>query len=363
MDGTNILYGDIDELKTVRDELKALEDVKKKVDDFTLATQRLEKDVRAEEKLMSDIIDSTVKKRREQVVENFDKEIKKAQDRLKKIRGNRDKVKNKRMNERIKLETDDFVQENKNLKEEIKTYYRQKRIPAVFNWDFLYGLVFFVDYADYIRIAVIALLSVFGIPSLVVNLLHIHVFFEVILFMLMAAVVPFLYVLLFRYARMDNRGIFIEKRELYYKIRKNKRQIKRITKSIHKDKDEESYDLGSYDDDIDDLEDSINDMVRKKNQVLSKFETITKPEIIDEITERETPHIEALKVKLNQAQLELKSYSDSQQKMSVQIASNYAAYIGNENMTLQKIDRLMDIMKDGRAKTIGDAVNIAKEVQ
>ena len=115
MEGQNILYGNVDDLMNVRGLVEARDKVRAEIDSLNNEKRRLEKDVVAEEKQMSINIESTVKKRREQVVSNFDKELDKSQDRLKKVRNDRGKEKNKKVAERIKEETADLVNENKNI--------------------------------------------------------------------------------------------------------------------------------------------------------------------------------------------------------------------------------------------------------
>lgn len=356
----NILYGERDELLAIREELKAYEGVNRKIDEYTIINAKLKKDIEAEEKLLNDTIDSTIRKRRDQVVSNFDKDLRNTQDKLKKVKGNREKAKAKGIQGRIKIETDDLVQENKNLKEEIRTYFKQKGIPGLFTKKLFYSLFFPNNIKDLIALLCLIMVFVIAIPVIAVKIVHWHIILEILLFICLAAIVPVIYYLLFRYIRITHKSEFMEKREQRIRIDKNNRQIKRIIKSIHKDKNEESYNLNSFDNEIDDLEDYINDIVRKKNQVLEKFETTTKLEITEEITEREQPKIEKLRKQLNETQIELKSYNESQQNMSLKISSNYAAYLGNEYMTVAKIDKLIRIMDDGNAKTIGDAINVMK---
>lgn len=356
----NVLYGDVNELIAIRDELKEFEKVKKKVGDLTLKSEKLKKDIDAEEKALRDTIDATVKKRREQVVENFDKDLKNNQDKLKKVKSSREKAKTKGMEGRIKEETAELVQENRNLREEIKTYNKQKGISSVFNSDFIYSLIFPGRISDLIKLLIAAVISVVAVPTIVTKLLSLHKALEIIIFILIAAVMPTIYVFAYRYAHIVHKYEFLEKKEQRIKLRKNMDKIERIKRNIHKDKDEARYNLETYDEEIQDLEDLINDIVQKKNQVLTKFESVTKPEIEEEIVEREQPKIDKVKVELTETQIELKSYNESQKNMSMKISSTYAAYMGNEYMTISKIDKLIAIISEGNAKTIGEAINAAK---
>ncbi len=364
MEGQNILYGNLDDLKSVKEEIKALEDVKAKVDDYTVKVQKLQKDAKAEEKLLADKIDSTVKKRRDAVASNYDKELKKDQDKLKSVRGNREKAKDQGIKARIALETAELVQENKNLKEEIKTNLKQKKVSGLFKSEFLFGLYFPKGFKDIMTLFLLFLIFVVAIPAAIIYFAPLEpLALKIAVAVLAGVIVPVLYVLGFLYARGNHKEDLEEKLQQRLNIKANKKEIKRIAKSVKKDKDEGRYNLGSFDEDIDKLEKSIEDIVAKKNAAMTEFESVTKLEITDEITERETPRIDDIKKKLNETQLQLNSLADSQKEMSMKVNSKYSAYFGNEYMTSAKIEKLISIMKDGTAKTIGDAINIAKEMQ
>ncbi len=358
----NILYGDIKDLKNIKDEIQALEEVKDKVDKLNVSVQKLQKEVKSEEKLLADKIESTIKKRRDEVSSNYDKELKKEQDRLKKIKDDRSKAKEKGVKARIALETAELVQENKNLKDEIKTNLKQRKVSGLFKSDFIFSLYFPKRFKDFLVLFLLFAIFVVGVPALIINFVEIHIALKILLAIVAGAIVPVIYILGFLYVK-GHKEELLDKLTQRLKLRENKKEIKRISKFVRKDKDEDGYDLGGFDDDIEELEKSIEDIVAKKNNAMNEFETVTKAEITDEITKRETPRIEDVKKKLNETQLQLKSYTETQKDMSMKVSSKYSAYLGNEYMTTAKIDKLIDIMKDGNAKTIGDAINIAKEMQ
>ena len=99
MEGQNILYGNVEDLRHVRGIVEARGKVRDEIIFLNSEKVRLEKDVKAEEKQLADNIDNTLRKRREQVVANFDKELQKSQERLKKVRNARGKEKDKKVAE------------------------------------------------------------------------------------------------------------------------------------------------------------------------------------------------------------------------------------------------------------------------
>ena len=360
MEGQNILYGNVEDLKQVSGLVEARGKVRDEIAFLNSEKQRLEKDMKAEEKQLADNIENTLRKRRDQVVANFDKELDKSQERLKKVRNARGKEKDKKVAERIKDETHDLVMENKNLHEEIRTFFKQKGIPTVCDSAALYTLYFPNSTKQFAILALIFFIGIVVFPSLVVTVIGGGVFVRILLYILMLAIFLGLYILGYNYTRVRNKEAFIDMRVKRNAIRKNVSKINRIKKSIKKDKDEDQYGLHEYDEDIEEIEDAINDIVHKKNEVLADFEKTTKNDICEEITKCDMPKIEEIKKKITETSLKLKELEQKQKDMSLNLSTNFGPYLGEENMTVERINMLAGLIENGQASNIGDAVNILK---
>ena len=362
MVGQNILYGTIEDLKNVRGMVEARTKVKDEIASLNMQKSNLEKDVKAEEKHLDENIDATVKKRRDQVVANFDKEIDNAQDRLKKVRSQRGKEKDKKVAARIKDETSDMVIENKNIHEEIRTYFKQKGMPVICDSEVFYTLYFPSTPKQFAMLALTFILGFIGFPWLVTTLMKGHWFVELLLVLVIIIALGALYMLGYNYTHVRHRDAFVEMKVKRSAINKNTAKINRTKKTIKKDKDEEQYGLQEYDEDIRELEELISEVVLKKNDALTEFEKTVKPDIVEEITNRDMPKIENIKKKISEVALKLKELEQKQKDMSINLSTNYGAYIGEENMTCERIDMLISLIDRGEADNIGSAVNILKNM-
>ncbi len=360
MEGQNILYGNVDDLKQIRGIVEARGKVRDEINFLNNEKVRLDKDIKAEEKLLADNIENTLRKRREQVVCNFDKELEKSQERLKKVRTARDKAKGEKIEERIKEETAELVTENKNIHEEIRTFFKQKGIPTICDSGILYTLYFPNTTKQLAIIALTFIVGLFVLPFLITSLFTSGVFFGILAYMLTMAAFIGLYILGYNYTRVRHKEAFIDMRVKRNAIRKNIGKINRIKKSIKRDKDEEQYGLHEYDEDIEEIEDDINDIVAKKNKVLADFEKTTKNDICEEITKRDMPKIDAIRKKASENSLKLKELEQKQKDMSINLSTNYGPYLGEENMTVERIDMLTSLIESEEASNIGDAVNLLK---
>ncbi len=360
MEGQNILYGNVEDLKQIRGIVEARGKVRDEIVFLNNEKIRLEKDIKAEEKQLADNIENTLRKRREQVVANFDKELEKSQERLKKVRNARGKAKDKKIEERIKDETAELVMENKNIHEEIRTFFKQKGVPTMCDSEIIYTL-YFPNSTKQLAIVVLTfIVGLFILPFLLTSLLTSGVFMGILVYMLTMVVFLGIYILGYNYTRVRNKETFIDMRVKRNAIRKNIGKINRIKRSIKKDKDEEQYGLHEYDEDIEEIEEDINDIVDKKNKVLADFEKTTKNDICEEITKRDMPKIDAIKKKSSENSLKLKELEQKQKDMSINLSTNYGPYLGEENMTVERIDMLAALIEKGEASNIGDAVNILK---
>ena len=363
MEGANILYGNTDDLRNVQEALMTQSSLRSQIQQENVKKQNLSKDIEAEEKLLKETIDATVKKRREQVTSNFDREMSKVQDRLKATRNERAKAKNKGVEARIKAETSEIIQENKNLKDEIRTIFRQKGVWKHFDNRLTYILYYPKTPKEKLIFLLLAVMGLIVIPTLAVWLTNAFWLLRVIEYIAIAAIFVCLYIVGYKYTRGKYKDAFTETKVQRITITKNESKVKRIIKSIKKDKDDERYGLESFDDEIRELEHQINDIVSRKNDAINDFERTTKADIEEEITARDIGKIEKLRKEQNEVSIRLKELEQQQKNVTIDISTNYTAYIGEENMNTDRLEKMMILLADGRAKTIGDAINILKNTQ
>lgn len=66
---------------------------------------------------------------------------------------------------------------------------------------------------------------------------------------------------------------------------------------------------------------------------------------------------------MSEINIRLKELEEKQKNLTLNISTNYTAYIGEENMNIDRIEKMILLLGEGKAKTIGDAVNILKSMQ
>ncbi|MDE6208841.1 MAG: hypothetical protein K2M73_04090 [Lachnospiraceae bacterium] len=361
MKAQNILYGDRDDLKELRMLLENQSNIANNLTVMNMEKQKLEKEALAEEKLMQDNIEFTVKKRREQIVSNFDNEISKSQDKLKKVRNERGKEKDKKIKKRIQEETKDLVQENRNIKEEYRTYMKQKGLSRWWDNKLIMSLFFPRTPTEMLILMAFLIAAVIGVPVMLCTLMgNTFWLIKTLVVLIYMALFVVIFAFVYRFARDDYKADFLEVRSKQAIIMKNNSRIAKIKRDIRHDKNEEGYELNKYDKEIKEIEDIIEDIVNRKNEALSEFEKSTRVDIQEEIYKRDIVSIEDKKNKTAELAVKIKDYEEQQKEVALNVSTNYTAYMGEENLSLDRIEKLIMIMDDGKAETIGDAINVLK---
>lgn len=353
----NILSGGINELEEIKSALINLNQVRDNIEGLNADKLRLEKEIDFDETLLLNTIDETISKRRQEVVSSFDKEIEKDQARLKKVRSDRDKKKAKKVNERIIEETKELNEENRNLKDEIGNILKQKGVSKIFNNKLIYSLYFPKGLIEKAILLLFFVLDLFAIPFLITKfLLDWHWFFEGIVYILIVAILTYFYYYGFSYFRTENKETYALVSVPRQKIAQNKKTIKSIIKDIKKDKNEEGYDLSTFDAQITEIEDSIKNVLEQKNKALQLFEKETKVKISEEIKAQNEPRIEALKKDLLEVIDKSKQLQEKQKEILIYNTSNYEAFIGKENMDIERIEKMQIILQEQNASNISEAI-------
>ena len=280
------------EARTALEELGVVKDREKqlKIDEIKVG-----KTLEVEKRTVEETINTTVRKRREAISSSYEAEMDKAEDKLKKARVKREKAKNQGMRERIAEETADLRDENRDVKEKIRTLFKQKHIPAYCNTSWYFALFFPRHFKEILMFLVTIFLCFLAIPygayMLIPKRQPLHL---VGIYFLAVLIFGGIYVLLMNRTKVRHMETLKEARVMRDHIRANRKKIHVITRTIQRDKNEKMYDLEKYDDEISRLEQEIQNIAAQKQEALNSFEQVTKTIISDEILSGAKPRIDEL---------------------------------------------------------------------
>jgi len=303
----------------------------------------------------------TVKKRREEMESSYDSEIGKLQEKLKKIRARREKAKNQGMKDRIKEETVELHEHNRELRVRMKTLFQSQRVPSFCQSGFYYALYFPRGFREIITFlltfAVCFLLVPYGVYSMLPDKKTLYL---VLIYVAAIFVFGGIYTVVGNATKGRHQSALQEGRSIRSLINSNNKKIRVITASIKRDRNEAIYNLEKFDDEIAQLEQEMAQTIRKKKEALNTFENVTKMIIADEITGNSKAKIESLQAAYEDAGSRLRYTETIVKEKKIFITDTYESYVGKEFLTAERLEELRRILESGEAGNISEAIEVYK---
>jgi CHASE3 domain sensor protein len=104
------------------------------------------------------------------------------------------------------------------------------------------------------------------------------------------------------------------------------------------------------------MEQDMSETATKKKEALNSFETVTKNIIADEIHEASRDKIEEMKNLCESEEQQYKSLRDTVKSRNLHITDCYGSYLPKEFLKAEKLDALADIMRNGTATNLNEAI-------
>lgn len=357
MDEQTILTGGVAELKELKEALTNQANVRSEIENLMIASSKLEKQIAAEEKLKKDTIEATVNKRRNEVTKTFDSEILKEKSKLNNVKSKKSKVKKQGVKERIANETAALVETNKNLHNEIRTSLGHRGVPTYCDSSWFYTLFMPARLKEVLTLIGVFFAVVIICPWILIAVADKHWLIDLFFLIIYEFVVCAIYVTIYLFTKDKDKDILIDMRQKRDAIQENDKEIRRIKREIKKDPDESMYNLGDFDEQIKKSEETISQIVVKKNDALKEFEENTKQAIIDEIIGRDKERIDGLKTEFENKVEAKKEADKKQQEVTIEITSKYEAFLGSDMMDVNKVDEMIKLIEEGQVATVAEAVN------
>ena len=168
-----------------------------------------------------------------------------------------------------------------------------------------------------------------------------------------------LYFLFFAISKRNKNGEVLERARLKRnEIRSVKKAIKKTSKSIEKDKDESTYGLEEYDSEIAGLQQIHNETIRNREAALKAFDEETAKQIEEEIRNENREALERMEVEAEESRKALESARTKASAAQGNINSTIEVYLGKKNTSVEKIDGMITLIQEGKAKTVMEALDV-----
>lgn len=320
--------------------------------------KQLERDLEALRRETREKIERTVRARGEEIAATYNRQLSQIDTKLRRVQQQRDRAKSQGIKGRISAETEELRQENKDLRRQLAAILKKDGAPVFCRTGLFYTLF-----------------RPGSLPELLGLLLAFLFFFAVIpigiyLFLLperrtlwfsavyLVDILFFggLYVLIGNRTNGKHAAALRQGQEIRKRIRLNRRSIRGIIRGIRGDASEEGYHLEEYDDELARGQQDRSEVIAKKQSAQNTFESVTKNIITDEIETAGRPRAEELAEKLREAQSLRAELERDEKERAILLSRDYEQYLGKTHMNEKDIGRIRDMLVNGQAVSLIDAV-------
>ncbi len=358
----SILSGGLEVLENLKENLLELEGYRKRAGELDAEEDRLERQIQAKEQSVQAEISAVCRQRRQELESSFDSEMNTIRARMKKIRSKKDKLRTAKISERIQIETADLEEEKKEKQAEIRALFRKEQINRLFGSRLFYAFFLPGGIRD-LCCAGACLLALVLIPAGIYRLLIPNRRGYMLVLMYLAVILVFggLYALLLTKGKNRHQAAFGSVRLIRSEIFRIEKEQRRIARDIRRDRDESGYGLEKYDEQLKVCQEKLDELAEKEKKALKEFDSGTKAALAREIAGRYQKDLEELRKRHEKAEAEQESSGQKAREFAVEITGKYEGLMGKDMMNLSAVDTLCDLIRQGRAATVSEAVLLYRQ--
>lgn len=370
MDMANVFDQSVDYLIQARDEISQCSQLEQHQKQLQDKEDRMRKAIQQEEKSINDEINSTVKKRKAEIEDTYDSQLDVSRKKMKKAQENKNKEKSERVGQRVDEETADIKENSRKLKTEMKTLFKKNHVPGFCRSGLYYVLFMPKGIKELLLLLLLLLLGLAALPYGVYMLFSQVIlvekeivkapYFMAIVIGITLVVVLGVYFLIFNLTKVKYRDIIAEGRKIRNQILANDKNIRAIKNAINKDKDESRYELGAYDEKINQFQAEMDNIAEQKQEALTEFEQYTKTTIINEINGRRLGKVEDMKRQQAVVEEERNSIEEQMKEMSLGITNKYTKFLGKNICKEEVLNDIINIMETEQVSTVSEGLAIYK---
>ncbi|MBQ6369894.1 MAG: hypothetical protein IJJ17_07460 [Parasporobacterium sp.] len=354
-----ILGGGVEQLEQIQKAIFNLAQTEQEYKETERSLKAKKKELDVQKKRVEEKIASTIKKARTDLEKEFDEGINTAEKAIKEAETQKKNAKALAVNERMKRENSSLVDENKVLDAEIKSKFKEAKVPGICQSSLYYSLFYPKKQTDYLICAVGILIFAGVIPFIVTRFLSTD-FLKVLVWILIAVFFAAIYFLISAWTKKGEKNEVLKNMRTHVdQIADNKKFIKNRNKNIKADPDESQYNLYEYDQQIEEARTDLDNAKAEKEQAMLKFENEDSVSMRNEMEAEKAPIFQQLEKEIEQMSEDLDTRSDSYQE-ALRVMDEYNDAFGEKGLKADKVEEWLTIMKEGRASTIREAMNVQK---
>lgn len=342
--------------------LEALNEQKKRRADLAVEEKRQERLLEGEKKAVEDEVYRTIRERKAALEESYDRELAQDKEKLRKLRGRKERAKSVGRQERIKEETGELLSHNRELETKIATLFRKNGLPSACNSWVFYALFMPRTFVEWLFDIAVFLFAFEVLPCGIYRLVpEAEDWLLAVLYSAVIVIFGCGYVAAVNRIKLRKLSQLRLGRSIRDEISSNKKKIRVITRAIRRDSSEDPYHLDSYNYEIARLEAELEDVAARKQENLNTFEAVTKKVIADEIMENNKERILKIQEEYRGLHQELLAADKALRESTMQVTGTYESYLGKDFMDVNRVESLIQIVESGKAANITEAIAVYKD--
>lgn len=358
----SVLEGGIEEIEKIKEQVEELNKAKELEKELELKEKEAQQNLTQKENAVESEINSVTRQRREQLEATFDEQLKNIRGKLKTVEANKDKAKKKAMSQRIEEETEDLRSEEEELHITGRSVFKDENIPKMFNNRLFFALYFPSNPGDIgivlLTLALAFFLVPFGIHTLFFD--GMGTLYLALSYIVAILVFGGLYLLVGK-TKYKHLEALKRVKEIRKQIRENQKEQRKIKRQIEKDEDENPYNLKEFDREIDEYKKTIAEITEQKKNALQEFDQDRAKEIQRQIQQTHEEELKSLKEAYQEVYNQRKENLDKLNNQSVKLSTEYESILGKEALTLEKLDKMKEKIREEKAENIGEAMELLKQ--
>lgn len=358
MAAQNVLAGDERVLEEIIAEVREQNARIESYNRLAAQIKDLGRDIEEEKRTLQNNIDAKIKKSSTAVCAGFEKSIDEERARLRDIQSDRERAKDAGVKERISSETAHLRHENEKLKSRIKESFKADGVPGYCNNSLFMMLFRTTGVWQYLMYVILLMVFYVVVPFLIFRIQDFIPEVIIIYYFVCILIQSFVGKVIYRKTVIEHFNTLDAAARMQSDIKDNNRKIRRISRRIRKDKNEDMYGLEEFDSRIKEARDDIRDIEERKNAAILEFEQTVKPNIIAELEAVDKDKRDAMDAKLADMNEQYVKLDEQIKLKRMYISSNYEAYLGKEVFDIDKLLKLLQIIKSGQADTIAKALAV-----
>ena len=324
-------------------------ELRKQEEELGVQEAERRQELMAEEQSLKDNIERTVQNRRKELSDNFDDEIARERDAVKRAQSKKERAKSIGKQERIASESAPLEDKRTEIKRTLRELFRKNGVPSIFRSKLYYALYWPQHFAEWMKILLFVAALFVALPCGIY-------FFALPERLRNIPALVLIYTAIGTRSKLRYLETLKEGRRMQNELTALARELKKLKKRIQRDKSDEPYALDSYDSEISAAEQRLEETQQKKQAAMQKFEAETSGIIAKELSGEAEPRITQKKSAYEETHSRLTEIGKERQAAALRLAEAYEPLLGKEFMSEEKIEALKNIMDNGTATNLAEAV-------